>query len=186
MSRYQLPAWADFEFGTSPVLWEPKQPKAGETMTVWYNPELTGLQNGDYVAFNGAPPPLIFPCAPHQWVLASRAPPAGCPPRAARVARLLLTAELSLSLSLSVTSHLSLCPGGFNGPFMCGGAPRGMAFKTRGDGNVPLYSIRINVPKHARYLEFGFTDGFNWDEGYKVSALGRERQKSEREGEPSC
>jgi hypothetical protein len=64
MSRYQLPAWADFEFGTSPVLWEPKQPKAGETMTVWYNPELTGLQNGDYVAFNGAPPPLIFPCAP--------------------------------------------------------------------------------------------------------------------------
>ena len=92
----------------------------------------------------------------------------------------------ALSLSLSVTSHLSLCPGGFNGPFMCGGAPRGMAFKTRGDGNVPLYSIRINVPKHARYLEFGFTDGFNWDEGYKVSALGRERQKSEREGEPSC
>jgi hypothetical protein len=51
---------------------------------------------------------------------------------------------------------------------MCGGAPRGMAFKDRGMGNVPLWSIRVNVPKHARYLEFGFTDGYNWDEGFKV------------------
>ena len=28
--RYNLPTWAEFEFGTSPVLWEPKQPKAPE------------------------------------------------------------------------------------------------------------------------------------------------------------
>jgi len=56
--RYNLPTWAEFEFGTSPVLWEPKQPKAGETMTVWYNPELTALKEADYVAFNGAP--LVF------------------------------------------------------------------------------------------------------------------------------
>jgi len=107
---YNLPEWSEFEFGTSPVLWEPKQPKAGQTMTVWYNPELTALKEADYVAFNG----------------------------------------------------------GFNGPFMCGGAPRGMAYKDRGVGNVPLWSIRVNVPKHARYLEFGFTDGYNWDEGFKV------------------
>mmetsp|Transcript_24491 Transcript_24491/g.77423 ORF Transcript_24491/g.77423 Transcript_24491/m.77423 type:complete len:236 (-) Transcript_24491:633-1340(-) len=58
--------------------------------------------------------------------------------------------------------------GGFNGPFMCGGEPRAMAKVDRGVADSPFYSIRINVPKHAMFLEFSFTDGQMWDEGYKI------------------
>lgn len=105
--QYTNPNWGLFEIGMSPVYWEPANPKAGELMTIWFNPEFTALKSGQYVAFNG----------------------------------------------------------GFNGPFMCGGAPRSMAEKSRGDGK-PLYSVRIQVPRHAVFLEFGFTDGTNWDEGY--------------------
>jgi len=105
--QYSRPAWNIFEMGMSPVYWEPATPKAGELMTIWFNPEFTALKDGDYVAFNG----------------------------------------------------------GFNGPFMCGGSPRGMATKARGEG-APLYSVRIQVPRYAVFLEFGFTDGKNWDEGY--------------------
>mmetsp|Transcript_9901 Transcript_9901/g.18608 ORF Transcript_9901/g.18608 Transcript_9901/m.18608 type:complete len:276 (-) Transcript_9901:336-1163(-) len=107
--KYSLPDWNAFELGTSPVYWEPASPAAGQTMTIWFNPELTVLRQSEYIAFNG----------------------------------------------------------GFNGPFMCGGAPRGMAKKARGGGE-PLWSIRVNVPKHAGFLNFGFTDGKDWDEGYEV------------------
>lgn len=92
--RYALPSWNAFELGTAPVYWEPEQPVAGETMTIWFNPELTPLREGDYCAFNG----------------------------------------------------------GFNGPFMCGGAPRGMAKKARG-GGIPLWSIRVNVSSQLRSSE---------------------------------
>lgn len=107
---YKCPNWSAFEFGSSPVLWEPATPKAGEIMTVWFNPDLTDIEDKGNIAFNG----------------------------------------------------------GFNGPFMCGGAPRPMASKSRGSAASPLYSVRIKVPKAASFLEFGFTDGQNWDEGYKV------------------
>lgn len=121
-SEYAKPDWTTFEFGTSPVTWEPAVPKAGEVFTIWYNCDLTNLDDKkqDIIAFNG----------------------------------------------------------GFNGPFMCGGAPRGMAAKPRGIASSPLYSIRINVPIYAKFLEFGFTDGENWDEGYKVQV----KQLPENEG----
>lgn len=61
--------------------------------------------------------------------------------------------------------------GGFNGPFMCGGVPRLMSKRDRGPACDPLYSIRLNVPKHAVWLEFSFTDGTSWDEGYKLRFL---------------
>lgn len=69
--------------------------------------------------------------------------------------------------------------GGFNGPFMCGGAPRPMTKKDRGPACDPLYSIRINVPKHALWLEFSFTDGQEWDEGYKLKFLVPENHRGQ-------
>mmetsp|Transcript_39960 Transcript_39960/g.55551 ORF Transcript_39960/g.55551 Transcript_39960/m.55551 type:complete len:274 (-) Transcript_39960:129-950(-) len=106
---FSPPVWSEFEFGSTPVFWEPADPTPGTIMTVWFNPERTSLK-GSYVGFNG----------------------------------------------------------GFNGPFMCGGSPRRMAPKSRGEAATPLYSVRVNVPKFASFLEFGFTDGSNWVEGYVV------------------
>eukprot|EP00976_Prorocentrum_cordatum_P054382 1097426-Prorocentrum_minimum.AAC.1 len=111
-SKYDR-SWSSFELGANPVYWEPAQPSAGEVVTIWFNPDMTQLEDTGNVAFNG----------------------------------------------------------GFNGPFMCGGEPRPMALKSRGSSAPPLYSIRVNVPKHASFLEFGFTDGVNWDEGYKLEIV---------------
>jgi len=107
---YTKPDWSSFEFGATPVFWEPANPTAGDILTIWFNPDLTVVEDTGSVAFNG----------------------------------------------------------GFNGPFMCGGAPRPMASKSRGTSAPPLYSIRVNIPKFASFLQFGFTDGTNWDEGYKL------------------
>uniref|UniRef100_A0A7S3XCM1 PIFI-like Ig-like domain-containing protein n=1 Tax=Picocystis salinarum TaxID=88271 RepID=A0A7S3XCM1_9CHLO len=104
--------WSTFEMGKSPVYWDAK-PTAGELLTIYFNPKVNNVLEGDSIAFNG----------------------------------------------------------GFNGPFMCGGAPRPMTKKDRGPACDPLYSIRINVPKHAVWLEFSFTDGQEWDEGYKLKFL---------------
>lgn len=47
----------------------------------------------------------------------------------------------------------SLClpnfAGGFNQPFMCGGEPRAMLMKSRGQNDSPFYTIQICVPKHG-------------------------------------
>jgi hypothetical protein len=56
--------------------------------------------------------------------------------------------------------------GGFNSPIMCGGEPRQMTRKGRGPRCTAFYSIKINVPVHARTLEFTFTDGSNWHGDY--------------------
>jgi hypothetical protein len=50
---YKCPNWSAFEFGSSPVLWEPATPKAGEIMTVWFNPDLTDIEDKGNIAFNG-------------------------------------------------------------------------------------------------------------------------------------
>lgn len=59
--------------------------------------------------------------------------------------------------------------GGFNGPFMCGGEPRTMTKRERGPKDDLIFSVRLNVPRNACWLEFSFTDGTNWDEGYKMN-----------------
>ncbi|EFJ11008.1 hypothetical protein SELMODRAFT_127024 [Selaginella moellendorffii] len=59
--------------------------------------------------------------------------------------------------------------GGFNQPIMCGGEPRIMTKKDRGNSCAPLYSIKINLPKHTLSLEFSFTNGKDWDGPYKLN-----------------
>eukprot|EP00244_Chara_vulgaris_P010792 TRINITY_DN506_c0_g1_i3.p1 TRINITY_DN506_c0_g1~~TRINITY_DN506_c0_g1_i3.p1 ORF type:complete len:323 (+),score=24.57 TRINITY_DN506_c0_g1_i3:586-1554(+) len=61
--------------------------------------------------------------------------------------------------------------GGFNSPIMCGGQPRTMTRKDRGPDCAPLYSIKVNVPRHALTLEFSFTDGKEWDGPYKIKMV---------------
>lgn len=58
--------------------------------------------------------------------------------------------------------------GGFNQPIMCGGEPRVMACKERGEADLPIYSMRIQAPKHAVSLIFSFTNGAEWDGPYKL------------------
>ncbi|KAK9130672.1 hypothetical protein Sjap_011159 [Stephania japonica] len=58
--------------------------------------------------------------------------------------------------------------GGFNQPIMCGGEPRVMLKKNRGKADLPFYTIRICVPKHAVTLIFSFTNGVEWDGPYKL------------------
>lgn len=58
--------------------------------------------------------------------------------------------------------------GGFNQPFMCGGEPRAMLKKKRGQNDSPFYTIHICVPKHAVNLIFSFTNGVDWDGPYRI------------------
>ncbi|KAK4838258.1 hypothetical protein QYF36_012331 [Acer negundo] len=58
--------------------------------------------------------------------------------------------------------------GGFNQPFMCGGEPREMLKKTRGQNDAPFYTIQICIPKHAVNLIFSFTNGVDWDGPYRL------------------
>eukprot|EP00899_Mesostigma_viride_P019259 jgi/Mesvir1/27334/Mv07151-RA.1 len=58
--------------------------------------------------------------------------------------------------------------GGFNGPIMCSKDPVRMAVKERGSSCNDIYSIRINIPKHALWLDFSFTDGDSWDGRYRL------------------
>ncbi|KAK9098722.1 hypothetical protein Syun_025767 [Stephania yunnanensis] len=58
--------------------------------------------------------------------------------------------------------------GGFNQPIMCGGEPRVMLRKNRGKADLPFYTIRICVPKHAVTLIFSFTNGVEWDGPYHL------------------
>ncbi|KAJ4718406.1 Post-illumination chlorophyll fluorescence increase [Melia azedarach] len=58
--------------------------------------------------------------------------------------------------------------GGFNQPFMCGGEPRAMLMKSRGQNDSPFYTIQICVPKHAVNLIFSFTNGVDWDGPYRI------------------
>ncbi|ONK81071.1 uncharacterized protein A4U43_C01F24910 [Asparagus officinalis] len=58
--------------------------------------------------------------------------------------------------------------GGFNQPIMCGGEPRVMRKKDRGEADLPIYSIKIRAPKHAVNLIFSFTNGVVWDGPYKL------------------
>nr|GMC71259.1 Ribulose bisphosphate carboxylase/oxygenase [Ipomoea batatas] len=58
--------------------------------------------------------------------------------------------------------------GGFNQPIMCGGEPRVMLQKTRGQADPPLYTIQICIPKHAHSLIFSFTNGTEWDGPYRL------------------
>ena len=51
--RYSKPTWTSFEFGATPVFWEPATPKAGEVMTIWFNPDMTVVEDTGSVAFNG-------------------------------------------------------------------------------------------------------------------------------------
>lgn len=61
--------------------------------------------------------------------------------------------------------------GGFNQPFMCGGEPRAMLRKNRGQNDSPFYTIQICVPKHAINLIFSFTNGVEWDGPYRIKFL---------------
>lgn len=58
--------------------------------------------------------------------------------------------------------------GGFNQPIMCGGEPRVMRRKERGEADLPIYSIKIRAPKYAVSLIFSFTNGVDWDGPYKL------------------
>ncbi|CAI5954693.1 unnamed protein product [Closterium sp. NIES-64] len=58
--------------------------------------------------------------------------------------------------------------GGFNSPIMCGGEARRMSRKDRGPSCAPLFSIKVNVPLHAKTIEFSMTDGEAWDGPYVV------------------
>lgn len=58
--------------------------------------------------------------------------------------------------------------GGFNQPIMCGGEPRVMRIKERGEADLPIYTIKIHSPKHAVSLIFSFTNGLEWDGPYKL------------------
>eukprot|EP00475_Leptophrys_vorax_P028994 TRINITY_DN4229_c0_g1_i1.p1 TRINITY_DN4229_c0_g1~~TRINITY_DN4229_c0_g1_i1.p1 ORF type:complete len:301 (-),score=-6.17 TRINITY_DN4229_c0_g1_i1:397-1245(-) len=58
--------------------------------------------------------------------------------------------------------------GGFNSPIMCGSEARRMTQKDRGPKCSSLFSIRVNVPKHAKTIEFSMTDGSQWDGPYVV------------------
>eukprot|EP00475_Leptophrys_vorax_P028995 TRINITY_DN4229_c0_g1_i2.p1 TRINITY_DN4229_c0_g1~~TRINITY_DN4229_c0_g1_i2.p1 ORF type:complete len:283 (-),score=1.01 TRINITY_DN4229_c0_g1_i2:659-1507(-) len=58
--------------------------------------------------------------------------------------------------------------GGFNSPIMCGSEARRMTRKDRGPKCTPLFSIRVNVPKHAKTIEFSVTDGSQWEGAYVV------------------
>ncbi|PKA46766.1 hypothetical protein AXF42_Ash015660 [Apostasia shenzhenica] len=58
--------------------------------------------------------------------------------------------------------------GGFNQPIMCGGDPRVMTKKERGEADLPIYKIKIQAPKHAVSLIFSFTNGVEWDGPYKL------------------
>ncbi|KAK3219353.1 hypothetical protein Dsin_013323 [Dipteronia sinensis] len=58
--------------------------------------------------------------------------------------------------------------GGFNQPFMCGGEPRAMLKKIRGQNDLPFYTIQICIPKHAVNLIFSFTNGVDWDGPYRL------------------
>lgn len=67
---------------------------------------------------------------------------------------------------------MSLCgldAGGFNQPIMCGGEPRVMTKKERGSQCVPFFSIKINVPKHGKFLDFFLT----WSLVLKFTKSGR-------------
>lgn len=41
--------------------------------------------------------------------------------------------------------------GGFNQPIMCGGEPRVMTRRDRGEADLPFYTIKIRPPKHGIY-----------------------------------
>lgn len=41
--------------------------------------------------------------------------------------------------------------GGFNQPIMCGGEPRVMRIKERGEADLPIYTIKIQAPKYGLY-----------------------------------
>lgn len=58
--------------------------------------------------------------------------------------------------------------GGFNQPIMCGGEPRMMTSKERGGADLPIYSIKIQAPRHAVSLIFSFTNGVKWDGPYRL------------------
>lgn len=58
--------------------------------------------------------------------------------------------------------------GGFNQPLMCGGEPRVMTRKDRGEADLPFFTIKIRAPKHAVNLIFSFTNGVDWDGPYKL------------------
>ncbi|KAK8914247.1 hypothetical protein KSP39_PZI024501 [Platanthera zijinensis] len=58
--------------------------------------------------------------------------------------------------------------GGFNQPIMCGGEPRVMSSKERGGADLPIYSIKIQAPRHAVSLIFSFTNGVKWDGPYRL------------------
>ncbi|KAJ6850710.1 uncharacterized protein M6B38_264270 [Iris pallida] len=49
---------------------------------------------------------------------------------------------------------------------MCGGEPRVMTRKDRGEADLPFYTIKIRPPKHAVNLIFSFTNGTDWDGPY--------------------
>ncbi|KAH0449143.1 hypothetical protein IEQ34_022943 [Dendrobium chrysotoxum] len=58
--------------------------------------------------------------------------------------------------------------GGFNQPIMCGGEPRVMRIKERGEADLPIYTIKIQAPTYAVSLIFSFTNGVEWDGPYKL------------------
>lgn len=52
--EYMHPTWTEFDMGMKPVHWDPSQAKAGEMLTVWFNPLYTKLKGAaDAVAFDG-------------------------------------------------------------------------------------------------------------------------------------
>lgn len=58
--------------------------------------------------------------------------------------------------------------GGFNQPIMCGGEPRVMTRRDRGEADLPFYTMKIRPPKHAVNLIFSFTNGKDWNGPYKL------------------
>ncbi|KAK9690395.1 hypothetical protein RND81_09G124900 [Saponaria officinalis] len=58
IKEFELPTWAEFEFGTAPVYWKTMNglpPTAGEKLRIFYNPAAAKLEpNEEYgIAFNG-------------------------------------------------------------------------------------------------------------------------------------
>lgn len=84
----------------------------------------------------------------------------GSPPTAGELLTLWFNPE-GAALSPNETYGVAF-NGGFNSPIMCGGEPRQMTRKSRGPKCTDFFSIRINVPKFAKTLEFSFTDGATW------------------------
>jgi len=56
----------------------------------------------------------------------------------------------------------------FNGPLMTGsGLPQMKPLPNR-PASSPIYAVSVTAPRHGVWMQFGFSNGSEWDEGYAI------------------